>query len=175
MTKMLTLKYMKMFMLLLKIVSCKIHEHLYATIIIGDICPTGHYCGIGSTAPTPCQSGYYLNSTGNDVTGDCLPCTGGMYCAGSGNSIPDGSCSPGFYCPGGQDTPTPYDYNCTMGHYCPEGSDSPLRCASGSYQDDIGQWDCKGCPAGFYCDNTMSPVVLYNNTYCPTGKSTRRC
>ena len=55
------------------------------------------------------------------------------------------------------------------GHYCEEGSHSPARCPSGTYQDEYGQWQCKACPPGYYCDNTMDPVVLYNDTYCPTG------
>lgn len=55
------------------------------------------------------------------------------------------------------------------GHYCPTGSSEPIRCDSGSYQDEIGQSGCKDCPEGFYCDNTEEPVVLYNNSMCPTG------
>ena len=92
-----------------------------------------------------------------------------MYCSGSGNTIPTGNCSAGYYCPGGQDSPTPVGLECTTGHYCPSGSPSPIRCPSGNYQDDIGQSECKGCPAGYYCDNTNAPVVLYNNSACPEG------
>ncbi|ESO91998.1 hypothetical protein LOTGIDRAFT_121441 [Lottia gigantea] len=120
-------------------------------------CPGG-YCPEGSSVPLLCQAGYYLNSTGNSDVSHCITCTSGMYCAGSGNTIPDGPY-----------TPQPVEYNCTLGHYCPSGSTSPIRCNSGSYQDEIGQWTCKACPAGYYCDNTMSPVVLYNDSSCPTG------
>ncbi|XP_062603182.1 uncharacterized protein LOC134264959 [Saccostrea cucullata] len=137
--------------------------------VTGDICPTGAYCPSGSPSPTYCQAGYYLNSTGNDDVSDCKQCTPGSYCDGSGNVVPDGLCSQGYYCPGGQDSATPTGYNCTQGHFCPEGSSSPQRCASGSYQDELGQWTCKACPAGYFCDSVMSPVVLYNNSYCPTG------
>lgn len=135
----------------------------------GDICPTGAYCPQGSPAPTYCQAGYYLNSTGNDDISDCKQCTPGYYCDGSGNVLPDGLCSQGYYCVGGQDSATPTGYNCTQGHYCPEGSSAPQRCPSGSFQDEFGQWACKSCPAGYFCDNVMSPVVLYNDSYCPTG------
>lgn len=82
---------------------------------------------------------------------------------------PTANCSAGYYCPGGQDNPTPAGFECTQGHYCPSGSPSPQRCPSGNYQDDIGQSDCKGCPAGYYCDSTLSPVVLFNNSACPEG------
>ncbi|CAC5381825.1 unnamed protein product [Mytilus coruscus] len=62
----------------------------------GNICPEGAYCPEGSTSPTLCQAGYYLNSTGNDDMTDCILCTPGMYyCGGSGNNVPDGLCSAG--------------------------------------------------------------------------------
>ena len=56
-----------------------------------------------------------------------------------------------------------------VGHFCSIGSWDPERCPSGEYQDEIGQYDCKDCPEGYYCDNVMTPVVLYNDTECPTG------
>lgn len=57
------------------------------------------------------------------------------------------------------------------GHYCPRGSPSPIRCISGEYQDEVGQSSCKDCPTGFFCDSTMEPVVLYNDSFCPQGKA----
>lgn len=63
-----------------------------------------------------------------------------------------------------------------MGHYCPGGMDSPVRCENGTYQDQVTQSTCKVCPAGYFCDNTVSIVVLDNSTticpmgyYCPAG------
>ena len=35
-------------------------------MIIGDICPAGNYCGIGSTFPTHCLPGTYSNTTMNE-------------------------------------------------------------------------------------------------------------
>ena len=55
------------------------------------------------------------------------------------------------------------------GHYCVEGSHEPVRCDPGYYQDETGQSDCKLCMEGYYCDNTVEPVVMYNNSYCPEG------
>ena len=138
-------------------------------LIAGDICPQGSYCPQGSPSPLLCPAGYYLNGTGSDDLGDCVTCTAGQYCDGSANVLPDGPCSPGYYCPGGQDSPTTVGLNCTQGHHCPEGSVSPVRCASGSYQDEFGQAECKACPAGYFCDNVIDPVVLYNNSACPVG------
>ena len=135
----------------------------------GDICPVGTYCPGGSAGPEQCPPGTYLGSTGNFDLSDCVNCTAGQYCAGSGNDAPTGHCTEGYYCPGGQTTATPRSLECTQGHYCPTGSIAPTRCPSGSYQDEVGKWNCKGCPAGYFCDNTMSPVVLFNSSECPTG------
>ena len=57
----------------------------------------------------------------------------------------------------------------STGHYCVQGSSQPARCASGYYQDELGQVACKDCPIGYFCDNVMQPVVLYNNSACPKG------
>ena len=75
----------------------------------------GAYCPEGSDSPTLCGAGYFLNSTKNSASSDCLLCTPGMYCAGGGNAEPDGPCVAGWYCPGGQDDPRPNGYNCTLG------------------------------------------------------------
>ena len=135
----------------------------------GNICPVGAYCPAGSAAPTYCIAGTYVNSEGNRDISNCQLCTDGMYCAGSGNNLPDGDCDQGYYCPAGQESATPAGLQCTQGHYCPTGSYEPLRCPSGTYQDEAGKWFCKGCPAGYYCDNTKGPVVLFNSSECPTG------
>ena len=78
-----------------------------------------------------------------------------MFClllAGEGNVVPDGSCSPGYYCPGGQDTPTPPDLLCWKGHYCTIGTTTPDLCPNGTYQFDTGRDYCDDCPEGYYCD-----------------------
>ncbi|KAK2153848.1 hypothetical protein LSH36_283g03001 [Paralvinella palmiformis] len=106
---------------------------------------------------------------GNDEASDCILCTPGSYCAGSGNTWPTGPCTAGWYCPLGQDAAQPTGYNCTQGHYCPEGSAIAVPCPSGSYQDLLGQITCKPCVAGYYCDSTSQPVVDYTNTPCPSG------
>jgi len=59
------------------------------------------------------------------------------------------------------------------GHYCPQGSHQELRCSSGTYQDQTGQDVCIECPTGYFCDNTIAPVVLFNNSICLQGKSTK--
>ena len=100
---------------------------------------------------------------------DCIECFLGHYCQGYGNVVPTGPCDAGYYCISGQDTPTPDMYNCSQGHYCPEGSHEELRCPSGTYQDETAQGACKPCPAGYFCNNMLDPVVLYGSSLCPKG------
>ena len=88
------------------------------------------------------------NTLGNTDLANCLACTAGYYCAGTGNTNYTAPCSEGFYCPAGEDEPSPAEYNCTLGHYCPEASGQPLTCDPGYYQDEEGQSLCKDCPAG---------------------------
>ena len=76
----------------------------------------------------------------------------GLRFTGDGNILPDGFCSPGYYCPGGQDSPSDPDLECWPGYYCPAGSSIPLLCENGTYQQQAGQAFCDVCPAGFYCD-----------------------
>ena len=136
---------------------------------IGDICPEGHYCLAGSSFPEPCPTGTFLPVEGGLSSTECMSCTAGMFCTGNGLQQATGNCSAGYYCPGGQNSSTPSEYICPEGHFCPPGSIQPQRCASGFFQDEVGQDTCKICPAGFFCDNTIEPVVLFNSSICPKG------
>ena len=51
---------------------------------------SGHYCVLGDPNPVPCPAGTYNNATGQDDITDCIDCTRGMYCEGTGNTLPDG-------------------------------------------------------------------------------------
>ena len=48
------------------------------------LCTRGHYCGVGTITPLPCQPGTFSNSKGNKVIRDCLSCTAGNYCSTQG-------------------------------------------------------------------------------------------
>ena len=63
--------------------------------ILGAICPEGHYCELGSSAPAPCMNGTYMNYTG---AGECIICPEGYYCV---NRDRADICSQGFFCPVG--------------------------------------------------------------------------
>lgn len=222
----------------------------FVCICLGDLCPSGTYCPLGSSAGTNCPPGTYLNTTGAVSEADCQTCIQGSYCSGYGNVYPTAQCDTGYYCPTGMNVSNPSEYTCPQGqcsswkvsndslgkfkvylntkvfplgffspilklhcyciiliyrctenefpnvwnshlqstqytnwnnmklfvglsfsgHYCPQGSHIPIRCDSGKYQDQTGQGSCVTCPAGFFCDNTMSPVVLFNSSHCPIGR-----
>ncbi|XP_064629299.1 uncharacterized protein LOC135488586 [Lineus longissimus] len=135
----------------------------------GGVCPSGFYCQAGSGKPHPCPVGSYSNTTRNVNMTNCHPCLAGSYCKDEGSKVPTGSCSKGYYCPGGQNSSQPDGYNCTKGHYCSEGTIQPKRCPSGQYQDQVGAWACKVCPAGYYCDSTEGPLISHQDKICPRG------
>lgn len=138
--------------------------------MIGDVCPTGHYCTEGSINFTACPPGTFgqVLQARNESEG-CELCPATMYCCDYGLSSPSGVCDGGYYCPPGQRVSNPFDFICPQGHFCTAGVLQPMRCVSGTYQDEIGQTDCKICPASFHCDNRFEPVVLLNNSICPQG------
>ena len=98
---------------------------------------------------------------------DCQPCTPGWYCGSKGLPVPTNRCQQGYYCPGAASNNL--QYQCTPGYYCTTGSDSKTPCGSGTYQDQFGKWNCKDCPAGYYCNATYGPVALYGTYECPQG------
>lgn len=70
----------------------------------------------------------------------------GYYCGQEGLSAVTGECAAGYYCPAAQVTDSPIDYICPVAHYCETGSAAPTPCASGTYQNEQGQSECKTCP-----------------------------
>ena len=135
----------------------------------GNICSSGHYCLEGSDREEPCPPGYYLPSSGGQNISYCLECSAGSYCNASGLSQPSGLCDQGFYCPPAQTEPAPNMYPCPLGYYCETGSQRETICPSGTYQDELAQWTCKECLEGFYCDNSIEPVVNVTSYECPEG------
>lgn len=129
----------------------------------------GHYCPEGSSGPTKCSQGFYLNSTGNAQLSSCLRCEPGKFCDREGLPIPSGDCEPKYYCPPQQISATPANFSCPQGHYCVGGLGAPEPCPSGTYQDLPGQSECKGCPERYFCNATTGPVIYYTGNVCPNG------
>jgi hypothetical protein len=80
---------------------------------------------------------------------ECLPCAPGMHCSKKGLGLPSGVCSPGFYCPPSQMSPTPELLICPLGHFCPTNSSVPLPCPPGSFMNHTMAETCYQCPPGW--------------------------
>ena len=104
---------------------------------------------------------------GNSALSQCLQCTNGSYCQGTGNVKPTGLCDPGFYCPSGQHSKQAIA--CPQGYYCPAGSPAPVLCPSGKWQDEVQKAECKVCPEGYFCDRANGPITSYSGYACPNG------
>lgn len=155
----------------------------------GDICPKGHYCEEASQAAVPCPEGTFSDAYANENLTNCLPCTGGQYCYGTGRDLPNGNCTVGWFCPAGSTQPMPTGNDCLAGHECPEGSSIETPCESGYYQPNTEQGSCLICPAGKYCDRNeaiaeeqsgvgeasqgvVTPKDCPAGFYCPEGTQT---
>ena len=106
----------------------------------------------------------------------------GYYCGTPGLTEVSAPCEPGFYCPGGQ--ASSYEYNCTLGTYCPEGTAVPIMCETGTFQDLVGQSQCRNCTGRYYCDpyefavgsndtGIIVPLSCPQGYYCPEGTGAR--
>jgi hypothetical protein len=108
-----------------------------------------------------------------------------MYCTTS-SGIPDGFCSPGYYCVQGASTATPNGTVnafgvtgnvCPAGHYCPAGTVVPVACPAGRFSSQAGNTnvtDCIPCSSGAYCPDVGTVLPLHSCTggfYCPAGTS----
>ena len=111
-------------------------------------CPKGAYCATPFTIPTLCPAGTYNPKVLGTTLSNCATCPVGNYCPlGSYEPI---ACPPGYYCAAGSST-----YSAAN------------KCAAGSYASTgptgtSGQ--CQTCPAGAYCDDSVTPRL------CPPGK-----
>ncbi|TYZ59327.1 hypothetical protein PybrP1_004972 [[Pythium] brassicae (nom. inval.)] len=142
-------------------------------------CAPGFFCPNGTARANqfPCPPGSWSSSTSLADATECDVCPKGKYCVG-GKSFVDGSCSPGYYCPLGTESPTKFPCpsgtytsktwlfepsqcdDCPPGFYCPAGSVEPIACKPGSYTplnktERVGPesaWpSCVTCPAGYFC------------------------
>lgn len=141
----------------------------------GNICPKGKYCPAGASAPTDCPAGTYQPNFGAAAEAECLSCPPGNYCSASGLAAPSGVCSSGFYCEGGNKSPSPATAVCAIGHYCPAGSVQQIICNEANYQSAVKEDSCPLCPNNNYCFETNSPKLCDAGYYCPGGNKKKPC
>ena len=151
---------------------------------LNSVCPPGHYCPPGSSAPQLCPPGTNSTAVGLSNVTECQDCVKGMYCPLSGTVLATRRCLKGYFCPSGTANPAANSsLVCPAGSKCPVGSSSPIACALGTYQDQRGNDTCKTCPAGYYCNSatnvpalgilvgTASPTVCPVGQYCVQGSA----
>ncbi|GMH73236.1 hypothetical protein TL16_g06129 [Triparma laevis f. inornata] len=153
----------------------------------GYECLKGHYCPSGSPHPLPCPAGTYLPSTGSWNITQCIPCSAGNACNGTGLVAPSSPSAPGHYCGSTCVTTTPLgdwangDVNgiCPIGYFCPENSVQPQKCAASTFMNHTGSSSCYNCPPGYFCDGVATSLVFNcpQGSYCPlaTGLSIPLC
>lgn len=145
---------------------------------IGDVCPIGYHCPLGSALPVPCPSGYYQNEEGQST---CKNCPQGYYCTVNSTEFSDKPCPTGHYCP--QNTKRGFEYP------CPEGTFNTLEkqiditacknCTKGNYCMGIGlSIPTANCSEGWYCNERSTKPMPTNpdeggecpaGTFCPGG------
>ncbi|WAR11135.1 hypothetical protein MAR_036211 [Mya arenaria] len=128
--------------------------------IIGYICPAGYY----GLFANPCSPGTYQIQQGQ----------GGKYCGGEALTEPTGPCAERYYCPAADDIgdASPTGYLCPAGSICPANTADPIPCDPGTYQENVGKFECDACPAGYYCpSNTFVPIDCRIYSYCPESSA----
>ena len=79
---------------------------------VGEKCPKGHFCPLGSEQPRSCRAGTYIDYEGAVFEDDCLDCPLGYYCE---EGCPEPvQCEPGHMCPGNTAIPA----LCPGGYFC---------------------------------------------------------
>jgi hypothetical protein len=129
------------------------------------MCPAGHYCPSGISAPTACPAGTFNTLKGKGKQSECTPCPAGHHCATRGLATASAAlpCAAGRHCPAG--TSTAGGAACPAGSYCLKATPAPQPCPSGTYTGDTGGAvqlaDCKQCPANYYCPLRGGTAAAY--------------
>jgi len=71
----------------------------------------------GSGAPQPCPNGTASSSFQLVSVVDCPPCPPGFYCPDLGTYNATETCTQGYYCPGGDASPTEYVWSASLVEY----------------------------------------------------------
>lgn len=128
------------------------------------ICPTGHYCGIGSRVPHACPPGKFNGQVGQQDIGACEVCEKGQYCEDWGNSAPDGACAAGYVCANYSFAEHKVKKITPAGTYAPKGSSKSTACLAGRYAPIAGLAKCLQCPAGYVCDPYVNETTTTTTT-----------
>ncbi|XP_013394241.1 fibulin-1-like [Lingula anatina] len=151
-------------------------------VLIGDICPPGHYCPeAGTVTPIPCPIGHYASSNG---TVKCEVCPVGHYCI---DGVEPVTCPPRFYCAIGTGyvhrSCANYIEECVIGssncidsnaQCVGSGEDFTCTCKTGYTGDGFACIDINEClvnHGGCHVDAECINVVSNHSCVCHTGYS----
>lgn len=150
-----------------------------AMIDVGPLCPTGHFCPLGSISPNKCRPGTYCDYEGASFENDCQECPIGFYCPAA--STQPKKCEPGYQCPGATPLmilcPGGYFCNadtlflpeiCQPNYYCPMGTGKMLAC-SPPYVCDWGTEYKVLCGPGYHVIDYNIPGTPNQCQACPRG------
>ncbi len=112
-----------------------------------------------------------MSYKGAKAQSECISCSAGQVCTGTGLSTPSDTCPAGKYCENATS-----QVDCPVGYQCPAGTHLPILCQPGTIQTATGQSSCTSCPAGSYCSFTGSIASTYEGSIfiseavtCPLG------
>ena len=128
-------------------------------------CPQGSYCNSQSPTPQACQPGTFGAAPGLGSASDCTQCPAGSFCGGTGLTVAT-SCDAGYYSSSaGSSACLP----CPPGSYCTvenRGTIAPIQCAAGFYNDVSGGFANSSCMT---CTYGAFCCVGCVNPVLPTG------
>mmetsp|Transcript_6632 Transcript_6632/g.24821 ORF Transcript_6632/g.24821 Transcript_6632/m.24821 type:complete len:4721 (-) Transcript_6632:61-14223(-) len=144
--------------------------------LAGNVCPMGHYCPRGSSAPLPCAEGTYTDIVEQS---SCKACPRGYYCQNATSDPVD--CPAGKYCPEGTGYTIPECPVGTFSNFTMRDADTECTlCSNGFYCATPGLSQPTGpCDAGYYCIRGAvnatahlgvlggSGGICPRGTYCP--------
>ncbi|CEM31004.1 unnamed protein product [Vitrella brassicaformis CCMP3155] len=167
------------------------YAHLNGTVLC-DPCPAGHECTDNTALPRPCAAGWYNPAKSN---GPCTECGAGKYCpppraveldcpAGYYSQAPTGTGGAEYctICPAGSSCTATAATACALGQYAPEGTPDPPGCFDcpagmacnvtaptevcplGTFSE-LGNDECRTCPAGFECTDPGAAPVQCSNAF----------
>ncbi|OAF70388.1 hypothetical protein A3Q56_01860 [Intoshia linei] len=137
------------------------------------MCPIGHYCPAGSSAPSKCSSGTYQDLIKQT---SCKPCPAGKACLIGTKLVSEFiECPIGHYCPIGTRYGT--ENPCPVGTYNALKNKGLLtdciKCTKGNYCEGRGIGAVTGlCNAGYFCTlgaTIQNPTDGTTGNICPTG------
>ena len=119
-----------------------------------DLCPIGHFCSSGATAPTVCPAGRFGDDESLTDAFCSGPCARGHYCEAGSTNATAASCGAGTFNPSEGMGTSSACIVAPLGHYSLRADIEKRPCPAGRYGATERMLDanCSGaCSPGHYC------------------------